>query len=126
MRSDIESLTAQRDRLANQAALGTLEVTYGVALGEATRASEGWDLGHELDSAVAALVRVAQGTASLLIWSVIVLLPIFVPIALLIYVAVRLRRRWQASHPVQAGYGVPLGGPPPGSGQPQAPGTPSV
>lgn len=108
IRGEIERLTAQRDVLANRAALATLEVGFGVPVGEASRASEGWDLGREIDSALAALVRLGQWAASLLIWSVLVLVPLFVPIIVVIYVIVRIRRRWIASHPR-----APLSGPPP-------------
>ncbi len=108
IRGDIERLTAQRDYLANRAALATLEVGFGVPVGEASRASEGWDLGREVDSALAALVRLGQWAASLLIWTVLVLVPLFVPIILVIYLALRIRRRWVATHPQ-----APVGGPPP-------------
>jgi len=65
VRGDIESMTAQRDNLADQAALGTLEVGFSVPFAAASVASGGWDLGREIDNAVAALVRLGQGFASL-------------------------------------------------------------
>lgn len=93
VRSDIESMSAQRDQLADRAALGTLTVRFNVPVVEASAASRGWDLGREIDSAVAALVRVGQGLASLGIWLGIVVLPIVLPLALLAHVALRVRRR---------------------------------
>jgi hypothetical protein len=95
VRGDIERLTGQRDLLASRAALATLDVSFNTPpVTEAKLATEGWDLGREVDSAVAALVRVGQGAMSLLVWLLIVILPLFVPIILVIYAAVWLRRRW--------------------------------
>jgi len=99
VRSDIESLTAQRDLLADRAALATLEVTFAVPVAQTSRASEGWDVGREIDNALAALVRLAQGGASLLIWLALVIVPLFAPIALIIWIIVMARRRWVANHP---------------------------
>src|SRR5437870_11281613 len=83
VQGDIESMTAQRDLLANQAALATLEVGFNVpATLEVAQASEGWDLGKEIDTALASLVRVGQGVASALIWLLIVALPVVLPIML--------------------------------------------
>jgi hypothetical protein len=97
IRGDIESMTAQRDHLADQAALGTLEVTFSVPIvATAAVAGNGWDLGREIDQALATLVRVGQGFASLSVWLVIVVLPVAIPVLLMIYVAVRVRRRFDA------------------------------
>ena len=114
VRGDIESLTAQREFLANRAALATLEVTFGVPTAAVSLASGGWDLGREIDSALAALVRLGQLAASLAIWLVLVIVPLFVPIALAIYVAVRLRRWWLATHPPTQPWRIP----PPGAPSP--------
>ncbi len=92
VRGDIESMTAQRDRLADQAALGTLEVRFNVPVDEAAVATRGWDLGREVDSALATLVRVGQGTTSLAVWLLIVGLPVFIPILVAIFAGVRIRR----------------------------------
>jgi hypothetical protein len=96
VRGDIESMTAQRDNLADQAAMGTLEVGFSVPVDEAAVATGGWDLGREVDSAVAALVRVTQGATSLAVWLLIVVLPVLIPVLVAIYVAVRIRR-WYAA-----------------------------
>jgi len=111
VRGQIESLTAQRDLLANRAALATLEVGFNPPpVAEVTQASSGWDLGKEIDGALAALVRLGQGVVSLLIWLVIVAVPIFVPIIALIWIANRLYLRWRRTHPV-AQPNVAPGGP---------------
>lgn len=99
VRGDIESMIAQRDQLADQAALGTLEVAYSVPVDEAAVASSGWDFGREVDGAFAALVRVGQGLASLTVWLLIVVLPVLIPLALIGYVAVRVRRWYLRRHP---------------------------
>jgi hypothetical protein len=96
VRADIESMTAQRDHLADQAALGTLTVQFYVPAVEAAVATGGWDLGREVDGAVATLVRVGQGVASLAVWLVIVVLPVLIPLALIAWVAFRIRRRYLA------------------------------
>jgi hypothetical protein len=100
VRGDIERLTAERDHLAAQAALGTLEVGFNLpAVAEVQSASNEWNLGREIDGALAALVRLGQGVVTLLIWVAIVLVPLFVPILLVLYAAFWLRRRWQRDHP---------------------------
>lgn len=117
VRGEIERLTAERDTLANRAALGTLSVTFEVPVAETSRASEGWDLGREIDNAVATLVRLGQGLASFAIWLLIVVVPIVVPAAVIGWIALRLRRRWLTTHPPQApahAMPVPPSVPPPG------------
>ncbi len=85
-------MIAQRDQLADQAALGTLEVAYSVPVDRAAVATSGRDFGREVDGAFAALVRVGQGLASLTVWLIIVVLPVLIPLALIGYLAVRARR----------------------------------
>jgi hypothetical protein len=96
VRGDIESMTAQRDHLADQAALGTLEVRFNMPVAAADVATQGWDLGTEIDHAVAALVRVGQGLASLAIWLGVVILPVAIPVLLIGYLVLRVRRRYLA------------------------------
>ncbi len=111
VRGDIESLTAQRDLLANRAALATLEVGFNTPPEAAvTQASSSWDLGKEIDGALAALVRLGQGVVSLAVWLVIVVVPIFLPIIVLIWIANRLWLRWRRTHPA-AQPSVAPGGP---------------
>jgi hypothetical protein len=99
VQGDIESMTAQRDLLANQAALATLEVGFNVKVAEVQQASTGWDLGKEIDSALASLVRMLQSLATLLIWLVIDVLPVVVPVIVIIWIANRLYVRWRRTHP---------------------------
>lgn len=99
VRSEIESLTAQRELLAQRAAMATLAVAYNVPVAATSLASEGWNLGTEIDNALAALVRLGQGAASLLVWLVIVVVPVVLPIAIVLLIAIWLRRRWVAAHP---------------------------
>lgn len=123
VRGDIERLTAERDTLSNRAALGTLSVRFQVPLVETTRVSDGWDLGREIDTAVASLVRMGQGLTSLGVWVMIVVLPVLAPVLVLGYVALRLRRRWLETHPraapAYAAAGAPKP-PPPGPYMPDA------
>jgi hypothetical protein len=86
-RSEIEQLTAQRDSLKNQAAMSTLSVSYQLpAKTVTTQATEEWNLGDQVDQAVAQLVKIGQGLATASVWAVIVGLPILLGllIALLI------------------------------------------
>ena len=96
VRGDIESLVAQRDKLGDQAALGTLEVAFNVPVVAAAVATSGWNLGAEVDNAVAALVRVSQGITTLAVWFGIVLLPVAIPVVLIIWLAVKVRRRYES------------------------------
>lgn len=100
VQGDIESMTAQRDLLANQAALATLEVGFNPPpVAEVTQASSGWDLGKEIDNALASLVRIGQGALSLLIWLLIVVLPVLIPVVIVIWIINRLYVRWRRTHP---------------------------
>ena len=102
VRGEIESMTAQRDHLADQAALGTLEVHFNVPTVQSALATGGWDLGREVDRALAALVRVGQGLASLGIWVLVVIVPLLIPVLIAIWIGLRLRRRI-GSRPEQPG-----------------------
>ncbi len=113
VQGDIESMTAQRDHLANQAAMGTLTVTFAVPVPETTVASGGWDLGHEVDAALATLVRIAQLGASALIWLFVVALPVIVPVLIVLYVALRIWRWWEARRSARPRKAPSWGPPPP-------------
>lgn len=109
---DIESMTAQRDSLADRAALSTLTVNFNVPVTETTVATGGWDLGHEVDNAAAALLRLGQGLTTIIVWLVIVVLPVVVPLVILLLIGRWLRRRWLRAHPQPVMPGPPHGAPP--------------
>ena len=89
----IEQLTAQRDHLANQAAMSTVTVTFQLPQKTVTtQATQDWTLGNQVDEAAAALVRVGQGLATIVVWIAIVVLPIGLA-ALLLFGIAKLTRR---------------------------------
>jgi len=106
VRGDIESMIAQRDTLSDQAAMGTLDVIFTVPVVAAAVASNGWDLGREVDNAVAALLRVTQVLTSLAVWIGIVITPVVLPVLLVIWLAVRVRRRVEANRSREAATSV--------------------
>jgi len=111
VQGDIESMTAQRASLADRAALATLTVDFNVPVAETTVATGGWDLGHEVDNATAALVRLGQGLTTIAVWLLIVVLPVLVPLLILFLIGRWLRRRWLAAHPQPVIPGPPHGTP---------------
>lgn len=96
VRSEIESMTAQRDQLADRAAMGTLRVDFLIPTARTAVAAGNWDLGREVDRAVATLVRAGQGLASLAVWVLIVVVPLLVPVLIAIWIGLRLRRRYES------------------------------
>lgn len=92
-RGQIEQLQAQRDNLANRAALATLTVNWQVPTTATSVANQGWDLGREVDRAFAALVTFTQGLATLGIWFAVAFLPILLPVVLIGFVGYRIIRR---------------------------------
>lgn len=82
VQGQIEQLSTEKQHLEDQAALGTLSVSYTVPVAAVQQTQEGWDPGKEIDGALAALLGLAQGIASLAIWLVIVALPLVVLLAL--------------------------------------------
>jgi hypothetical protein len=107
-RGQIEQLQAQRDTLANRAALATLTVNWQVPTTATSVANQGWDLGREVDRAFAALVTFTQGLATLGIWFAIAFLPILLPVAVIGFVGYRIARR--RSKRVTMGAETPAGG----------------
>jgi hypothetical protein len=95
-RSEIEQLQAQRDYLADQAAMSTLTVSFQLPPKTVTsQATKEWDLGKEIDQAVAQLVKVGQGAATVAVWIIIVGLPVglglLIILAILWFIARRFR-----------------------------------
>jgi hypothetical protein len=89
----IEELTAELDNLAKLAAMSTLQVTFQLPTTTVTtQATQDWTLGSQVDQAVAALVRVGQGLATMAVWLVIVVLPVGIGLLVLLAIAVLARR----------------------------------
>ena len=99
VREEIERLVAQQQALEERAALATLSVSWSVPLVAVTEASQGWDLGAEIDHAAAQTVQAAQGLASVLVWLLVVGVPVLGPMILLAFVALKLAGRWNAARP---------------------------
>jgi hypothetical protein len=75
----IEQLKAERDHLKHQAAMSTLTVDFQLpAKTVTTLATQGWALGQQIDEAGAALVRIGQGMATIVVWVLVVVLPLAV------------------------------------------------
>ena len=99
VRGQIEQLAAERDHLQEQAALATLAVTFSVPIVAVATAHEGWNLGAEVDRAVAQLVTIGQRLASFAVWLAIVALPVLLPVVLILFLGVRLYRRYVPAVP---------------------------
>jgi Domain of unknown function (DUF4349) len=93
VQGQIEQLQGQRDHLNDQAAMSTLTVDFSLpATTVTTQAAQDWSLGNQVDNAVAALVRIGQGLATLAVWAVIVVLPVGVALLVLAGLWLALRR----------------------------------
>ena len=93
VQGQIEQLVAQRAHLADQAAMGTLAVTFSLPVAFIADATSGWDLGAEFDRAVAALLVLGQGIVTAGLWIAIVVVPIGLGFAIAIALALFLARR---------------------------------
>jgi Domain of unknown function (DUF4349) len=91
VRGQIEQLTAQLTQLNGLAALSTLTVTLVPVSTPVEDAAAAWDPGSTFGKAVAALVSAGQTVADAAIWLVIVVLPLLVIVAILVWLALRLR-----------------------------------
>lgn len=114
VQGEIEQLQAERDNVADQAAQGTLAVSFGLAPAPVTTATNSWDPGAVVAEAAAALVGMGQGLASAAIWLVIVGLPILlvglVILVPLLLIVRRIARRGGPSAPTE-GPSAPTEGP---------------
>ena len=93
VRGQIEQLSTQKAHLEEQAAYGTLSVTYEVPVAAVKEVSQTWDPRAEVDRAVGQLVGLGQGLLTLTIWFVIVLLPFMLVVGLLVGAVVAVARR---------------------------------
>jgi Domain of unknown function (DUF4349) len=120
VRDQIERLTAQQQDLTGRASLGTLEAIWETPLVAVTEVRSGWDLGAEIDRAVAQTVGAGQTAASFLVWLLVVGVPVLGPILIVALVVVVLFRRWAARRPPRGphpGWGPVGPGPMPPSGE---------
>jgi Domain of unknown function (DUF4349) len=99
VRGQIEQLKAQLEQLSGLADLSTLTVTLTPTDKLVEETAAGWDAGGTLDRALAALVSVGQGLATVGIWLVVVGLPILLVLAVLGLVGMRLRPRFPRRRP---------------------------
>jgi uncharacterized protein DUF4349 len=99
VRGQIEQLDAQRAHLADQAALGTLSVTYSLPIVAVTEAAKGWDPGAEVDRATASLVDLLQAGAGAGIWLGIVWIPVLLFLGIVIAIVLFVVRRLGITRP---------------------------
>jgi hypothetical protein len=93
VRGEIEQLATQKKHLEEQAAFGTLGVTYGLETVAVEQAKKGFDPAGEADRATASLVEIGQALAAAGIWFAILWLPILLVLAVLALVALIVLRR---------------------------------
>ncbi len=93
VRGQIEQLQTEQKHLQDQAAYGTLAVSYNLPVVAVTVATRSWDPGAELDRAVAQLVEVGQALATGGLWFVVVWLPILLLLAVASLIAWAIFRR---------------------------------
>jgi Domain of unknown function (DUF4349) len=100
VRGEIERLTAQKAHLEEQAAFGTLTVTFVLPVPPVVEeVKAGWDPAADADAATGALIGLGQRLASLGIWVAIVGVPIAIGLGILLafaFLAWRLGRRTRA------------------------------
>lgn len=99
VRGQIEQLTTEKKHLEEQAAFGTLSVTFSLKSAAAVVvAQKGFDPGAEVDRATASLVALGQALAAAGIWFGIVWLPILGTlgiVGLIGFFIARRVRRWR-------------------------------
>jgi Domain of unknown function (DUF4349) len=93
VRGQIEQLSTEKAHLEEQAAYGTLTVTWEVPVVPVQQVSRNWDAGAQVEQAFAQLVGLGQGVATVAIWFAIVLLPILLAGALALGIAALVARR---------------------------------
>ncbi|HEU4671602.1 MAG TPA: DUF4349 domain-containing protein [Candidatus Limnocylindrales bacterium] len=93
VRGQIEQLQAQQAHLSDQAALGTLTVSYTLPVVATVEAQKKWSPTDEVDRATASLVDLLQTGAAAGIWFAIVWVPALLFLAVLLAVVVFVVRR---------------------------------
>jgi uncharacterized protein DUF4349 len=94
VRGQIEQLATQKAHLEDEAAFGTVSVTFDVPVVPVQEVSQKWDLKAEVDRAMAQLIGLGQGVATLAIWFAIVLLPVLLAAGIAIGIALVVARRF--------------------------------
>ncbi len=100
VRGEIEQLATQKKHLEEQAAYGTLGVTYGLQTVAVEQAKKGFDPASEADRATASLVEIGQALAAAGIWFAILWLPILIVLAILALIAFIVVRRVRRDQPI--------------------------
>jgi hypothetical protein len=93
VRGQIEQLTAQQKNLENQAAYGTLAVTFGTEVAAVQKAAAQWDPKTEVDRAGASLIGFLQTLTTAGIWFAIVWLPMLIALAIVVAIGLFVARR---------------------------------
>ncbi len=93
VRGEIERIDAQRARLEDQAAYGTLVTTFGLEVVQVQQTAKGWNPGDDVDRATATLIGAGQSILSAAIWFGIVWLPVIVLLLVVGAVGVVVGRR---------------------------------
>jgi hypothetical protein len=92
-RGQIEVLTAESRHLKDQAAMSTLSVSLQLPTKTViTQATQDWTLGSQVDQAGAALLRIGQGLATMVVWIIVVALPLALVLAVLLAIGFVMRR----------------------------------
>jgi uncharacterized protein DUF4349 len=112
VRGEIEQLQAQLQEIEGDADLSTLTVSLIPAAEPVAEQAEAWNIGSEVQGALAALVGIGQGLLNVVIWFGIVWLPVLLVLTILALLALRavleVRRRLPlAPEPAAASGDVP-------------------
>ncbi|MGH2466205.1 MAG: DUF4349 domain-containing protein [Candidatus Limnocylindrales bacterium] len=106
VQGQIEELSTQQAHLQDQTAYGTLTVGFEMPAAVVQQAQAGWDLGTQVDQAVAQLVELGQSAATVSIWLLIVGLPFLVVLIIGLAIVALLLRRFRP----RPRSGLPLAG----------------
>ena len=112
VRGEIEQLNAQLQEIEGDADLSTLTVSLIPAAAPVADQARAWDIGSEVQGALATLVGIGQGLLNALVWIGIVWLPVLLVLSIIALLALRgvleVRRRLPlAPEPVRARGDVP-------------------
>ena len=99
VQGQIEELTTEQTHLQQQAADGTLTVGFEAPVVAVTTATNDWNLGEQVDKAVAQLLQVGQGVATGLVWLGIVGLPFLLVLLIFVGLPLMVLRRRMARRP---------------------------